>query len=123
MTPKIVITAILFVLIFITGFWVTRGGHPPQTLSLTVHKLLAVGAVVYLVMLLLRFSRISPFGTGLFVFCLGVGFLLLVTIATGGIISTPKTPPEIIQRIHHLLPYLVIAGTTLLFYLLLSRPD
>lgn len=123
MTPKIIITAILFVLIFITGFWVTRVGKPPQTLPLTIHKLLTVGVVVYLVFMVIGLNKSVRLGTGEFWLVLLVGLFFLTAIVTGGLTSLPKPVSMVFTRIHHLVPYPITILTALMLYLLFFRPD
>jgi hypothetical protein len=75
---KIVVTAVFFVLIFLSGYWlkslgqhkssvypsgsdlsVPAGEQPFNVVVLTIHKLIAIATIVYLIVNILRISRIA----------------------------------------------------------------
>jgi hypothetical protein len=119
MNTKLISAAVFFLLIILSGFWLSRTGKPYSTLILTIHKLIGVGVGIYLISTVYRIYKagsISPIGLAAIV----VTILFFVgLVATGGLLSTEKPMPVFISAIHKLLPYLTVlsSGTTL--YLLL----
>ena len=49
--------ALLFVIIFLSGYWLSRERKPYSMLLLTIHKLIAVGAFVALIITTVRANR------------------------------------------------------------------
>jgi heme A synthase len=106
----------------LTGYILSRGGKPYGNLLVTVHKLLSLGVFVYLIVTIVRLQRLAPLSHIEWVVCLVCGFLFLVLIATGGLMSAMKNAPEFVHKIHQIVPYLVIlASSTILYQLLVHK--
>ena len=118
---RILYTTVLFLLIFLSGFWLSRGGRPYGVLLLTVHKLLSVGAVVFLTVILVRINRMDGISLAELIAAVITGVLFLGTIATGGLLSTAKLMPALVHQLHQITPFLTLASTALTLYLLLTR--
>jgi hypothetical protein len=121
MNSKILITGAFFVFILASGFWLSRLGRPINTIVLTIHKLISVAAVVYLVINVYRINQVTPLTTLEIVACAVAILLFLVMIATGGLLSVEKEMPAFVHTIHRVTPYLVILSTATALYLLLVR--
>lgn len=121
MNAKFVVTGLFLVFIILSGFLLSRTGRPLNVLILTVHKLIAVGAVVYLTVTLYRAYRMGALGP-LTIAAGGVTILFFaVMIATGGLLSMAKPVPAAILRTHQIAPYLVLLANSASLYLLLGR--
>jgi len=112
---------VLFLLIFLSGFWLSRGGRPYGVLLLTVHKLLSVGAVILLAVVIVRINRTVGLSSAELIAAVITGVLFFGTIATGGLLSTVKLMPAIVHQMHRITPFLTLASTALTLYLLLTR--
>jgi hypothetical protein len=116
MPGLIFLTILLFLVIFLSGYRLSRSGKPYGTLLLTIHKLISVGALVYLAITVFKTESLST--SALMVSILaGLSFLLLV--ASGGVISAAKEPPAWVKLAHKVLPYLCILATAGALYLIL----
>jgi hypothetical protein len=110
--------AILFLLIFISGFWLSRSGQPYNGLILTAHKLMAVAAVVLLVIRVIRINKVEGQGGQVFI-ALGITVLLfLAAIITGGLLSADNKIPAVISTVHKIIPYLAVVSTAVTLYIL-----
>jgi len=118
---RILYIVVFFLLIFLSGFWLSRGGRPYGVLLLTVHKLLSVGAVVFLTVILVRINRMDGISLAELIAAVITGVLFLGTIATGGLLSTAKLMPALVHQLHQITPFLTLASTALTLYLLLTR--
>jgi len=118
---RILYIVVFFVLIFLSGFWLSRDGRPYGVLLLTVHKLLSVGAVVFLTVILVRINRMDGISSAELIAAVITGVLFLSTIATGGLLSTAKLMPALVHQLHQITPFLTLASTALTLYLLLTR--
>jgi heme A synthase len=121
MYSKLIIAGVSFLLILLSGFWLSGTGRPLNSILLTVHKLISVAAVVYLIVNVIKVHRatpLNPFEIGLSLASL---LFFLVMVATGGLLSTSKTMPVFVLKIHQIMPYMVIMATSITLYQLLIR--
>jgi hypothetical protein len=121
MVNKFIVFGLIFVFVIVSGVWLSRTGRPLNAGILAVHKLIALGAAVYLAVTIYRIHQ----GSALQPVELAVSLLTLlffiVLIATGGILSAAKAAPEAVHRVHQFMPYLVMLSSAASLYLLLVR--
>ena len=60
MSNKFLITGAIFIFVLLSGVWLSRTGRPLNTLILTIHKLISLSAVVYLVIIVYRIHQVTP---------------------------------------------------------------
>jgi hypothetical protein len=121
MSSKFLIAGLFFAFIILSGLWLSRSGRPVNVFILTIHKLISLGAVVYLVITVYRIHQVAPLSPVEIAASVVTLLFFIVMIATGGLLSTAKPMPGIILKIHQIMPYLVILTTTATLYLLLVR--
>ena len=119
-TSKSVIIGFCFLLVFASGFWLTRGGKPYGMLLLNVHKLIALGAVIFLGVTVHRVSQAAPLQPLQILVVVITGLLFIGTFVTGGLLSVDKEFPAIVRSLHHLTPYLTVLSSAAALYLLLA---
>jgi len=112
-----------FGIVFLSGLALSRWGMPYNSAVLTLHKLIALAVLVFLVVSAYRKHQAGPLG-GLELAVIAITILLFVaTIATGGALSTGKRMPAVVSRLHQITPFLTVAGTAVALYLLLWKGD
>jgi hypothetical protein len=116
---RLLYTAVFFLLIFTTGFWLSRSGRPYGVLLLTVHKLLSVAAVIFLTVIITRINRSAGLGSLGLIAAVVTGLLFLGTIATGGLLSMTKPMPDLVHHLHQITPFLTLLSTAITMYLLI----
>jgi heme A synthase len=121
MYSKLIIAGISFLLILLSGFWLSGAGRPLNSILLTVHKLISMGAVVYLIVNVIKIHRATPLNSFEIGLSLAALLFFLVMVATGGLLSTAKTMPVFVHKIHQIMPYVVILTTSITLYQLLIR--
>lgn len=107
----LIVMGILTLVILWAGYRLSKNGQPYPGLLLNLHKLLALGTAVWLVVI--AFGKgISPSLTSQQAL-VRTGAMVLVgaAILSGGVKSIPKAIPAIITTIHKVVPYLAIAGS------------
>lgn len=114
-------TGLFFLFIFLSGIWLSYSGKPLSTIILTIHKLIALAAGVFLVTIIHRISRVSELGATELTAVVVTGLLFLATGISGGFLSTDKPMPTAILRIHQIMPFLTVLSTAATLYLLLGR--
>jgi len=121
MEKKFILVGIFLVFMIITGLLLSRSGKPFNMMLVTVHKLISLAGVVFLVVTLYRINQTAPLSP-LELALSGVTiFLFAALIVTGGLLSTAKIWPGIVLKIHQVVPTIVILSTAANLYLLLGR--
>jgi hypothetical protein len=118
---KIGVTVVVFVLIFLSGYWLQRADQPFNVVVLTLHKLISIALIVYLILNVMRIGRVAPLGQAAWMACIAVGVFFLLTIATGGWLGAVKTMPAAVQLLHKVLSALTVISSAVAFYLLLRK--
>ncbi len=116
---KAIVTSFCFLLIFLSGFWLSRSGKPYPVIVFTFHKLITLGTIVYLAVTLYRASRFTPLQVGQVAAITLIVACFLAMLATGGLLSVEKVSPAIVHRLHQVLPYLTAASVGITLYLTL----
>ena len=106
----------LFLIVFAFGFWLSRTGKPHSSALLNVHKLIALGILLYLGLSIRRMHLANPLGvlewTVFIVACL----FFVAAIVTGGLVSVETQMPRLVQIAHKVLPWLTLISTTGMIY-------
>jgi hypothetical protein len=121
MDNKYFIMGVFFVFIGLSGYGLSHAGKPINVLILTIHKLISLGATVFVAITVYRIHQVTPLSP----VELGVSVLTLLffiaLFATGGMLSTAKTMPAVILKVHQITPFLVVLSTSATLYLVLVR--
>jgi hypothetical protein len=107
--------------ILLSGFWLSRSGKPYNDIIFTVHKLIALAAVVLFVIALYRINRVAALSAVELAAGIVTGVFFLGLFATGGLLSIDRPMPEIVLKLHHVIPYLAVLSTAGTLYLVLTR--
>lgn len=114
-------TALFFVLIFLFGFWLSRSGKPYNAAVFTFHKLIALGAGVFLVLTIYKVNQAVPLNPTQILAIVICAVCFAVTVVTGGLLSIDKAMPLFVLRLHQITPYLTLLSTAATLYLLLAK--
>lgn len=121
MYNKFIGMGLAFIVILLTGFRLSRKGKPYNVILSSIHKIISLVALAFILVLVFQASRAAPLSS-IEIWLIGITVVFFVAlIATGGILSTSKIPPRTIQIVHRILPYLSILSTIATLYLLLIR--
>jgi hypothetical protein len=91
LTSKIIGTAVLFFFVFASGRWLNNLGRPISAVSLTIHKLIALGTLIFVGVTVYRFNQAAPLSTGAIAAIVLTGVLFVATIIAGGLRSLAKS--------------------------------
>ena len=114
------ITVLLYLAIFVTGFWLSLRGRPFSAILLTVHKLVSLAAVVVLVLTVWRVNREAALRAIDWVAVVITGLFFMGTIATGGLLSAGEPKSASVLWAHRITPFLTVLSTAAALYLLLG---
>jgi hypothetical protein len=113
------ITGVSFIFMFIFGFTLSKSGKPYNGFLFNFHKLIGLGAGIYLVRLVYLTNKANPFNTTQ-ILAIGASVLFFLgLVVTGGLISADVAVPEFVNTIHKILPYLAVISTGVTLYLIL----
>lgn len=112
---------LFFLFIFLSGLWLSRSGKPLNGIILTIHKLISLAAVVFLVITIYQINHAATLSAIGLIAGVVTGLFFLGTIIAGGLLSTGKPMPAAILTMHQITPFLTVLSTTVTLYLLLSR--
>lgn len=115
---SIISAAVLFVLVIASGFWVSKSGRPLNTGIFTIHKLIALAALVLMVVIVRALAKgiaLNP----VMIISIVLTFVFFVTMfATGAVLSFEKPAPDMVKLIHKIVPYLTMASSAVSVFLL-----
>ena len=112
---------LFFLLIFLSGYWLSRSGKPYNVIVLTIHKLIAVAAFVLLVITMIRSNQGTALSTIELIAGVVTGLFFLSLIVTGGLLSSNKEMPAVVLKLHQIAPYLTVLFTLATLYLVQAR--
>jgi len=118
---KIISTELPFVLAIITGIWLSNSGKPLNTTIFTIHKLIALGSVIFLAIIIRNLLKNAEINNVILILIIVAGFSVLALFVSGALLSLGKPVNNIILTIHSLTPILTVITTAMTIYLLVSR--
>lgn len=100
----------LLLITLASGVWLSRAGRPLNGLLVTLHKLIALAAVVTAGIQFARLMKIASPALGM-VF-LGIAAIsVLALFASGALLSQVKPAAKIMLRIHQIAPVLLVVSS------------
>jgi len=118
--PKIIIAGLVFLFIFLSGFWLSRNGSPYGTGLLAIHKLISLGIFVFLIVTVVKVNKETGLSGSEWTLGIITAVFFIGTILAGGLLSTDLELPTAVLTIHHITPYLTLLLTVATLYLLLN---
>jgi hypothetical protein len=108
---RLISAGALFLLIFLSGFWLSRFAKPYPGILLNVHKLIALGTIAYLAVTISQMHKVSPLGAIHIAAIVVTALFFIATIVAGGLVSVEKPMPAIVGTVHKFFPYLTTLST------------
>jgi len=115
---RFILPGILFVLTLAAGVWLSHTGRPLNTLIFTLHKLIALGAVVVTgvhVYGMLKGTQVEALLIALIVL---TGLCVVALFASGALLSAAGPVSRILLTIHNVAPFLFVLAMAAAVYLL-----
>lgn len=120
---KLIYAGVLALLTLISGVIVSRSGKPLNIWLVTIHKLIAVAAVVFIY---IAFNQLNKTADGKMFIEFGLAVIsaifILALIATGALLTREEMElPAFVLKIHQVAPLLALTFSSLTIYLLLQN--
>lgn len=119
-TAKAIIAGLFFLLVFLSGIWLSRKGRPLNAAISAVHKLVSLAAGIFLLMTIYQRNQVLPLGATEWIAIVVTGLCFLGTVASGGLLSSDKPAPVALLRVHQIVPVLTLLSSTATLYLVLG---
>lgn len=110
-TSTFIYTGLFFLFIIISGFWLRFTGKPYSMIIITIHKLIGLGAGIFLGRMVYQAYQASSLNSGQIVSVVVTVLLFIGLVATGSLMSAERDMPYFVKTIHRVLPYLTIIST------------
>jgi hypothetical protein len=120
-TARAIVTGLSFVLIFLSGIWLSRTGRPLHVGLSTMHKLISLATGIFLLATLYQRNRMVPLTTTEWIAIVVTGLCFLGNVVSGGLLSTDKPMPTAVLRVHQVVPVLTVLSSAATLYLVLGR--
>jgi uncharacterized integral membrane protein len=108
-----------FVLIFLSGIWLSQSGKPYSTGVFTIHKLVGLAVGILLVVMVVQTHKAVSLGLVEIAAIVVTVLFFLGTVVAGGLLSVDLEVPAFVQKLHLVLPILTLLSTAGTLYLLL----
>ena len=115
---RFVTPVIVFLLTLASGLWLSRSGKPLKTGIFTVHKLIALAAVVVTTLRTYNALKITAVQPSVIALVIVIGVCAVVLFVTGALMSADKPGYRSLLTIHNIAPLLVVIAGILAIYLL-----
>lgn len=118
---KFILPGVIFLLTSGSGIWLSNSGKPLNTAVFTVHKLIALGCVVYSVIQLFQIFKIVDIQTLFIVLMIIAALSVLALFASGALMSIGKVDYNTLLTIHKIAPFLLAISMAVLVFLLTAK--
>ena len=109
---KGILSAVLFLITLAVGVWLSRGGRPLLTGLLTVHKLTALGMIVFAALAAIQLFNLTDLPSAVLPLVIVFGVLAVALFVTGVLLSIWKELNVYVRLVHSILTALAaISGT------------
>ena len=118
---KTIFLVIFGAIVFLTGYWLHRTGSPYGTFVLAIHKLVALIAIIFIGTLLVAVNRDVGLSMAELFLAGAALILLIVTMASGGVLSAVDKSPQWVLLLHRIIPYFASLAAGLCAYISLTK--
>ncbi len=118
---KIISSGLLFFFTIVTGIWLSNSGKPLNSLILNIHKLIALGSLIFIVIVICSLLKNAGSSQVILSLIIVTGLFVLALFVSGALLSFGKPVNNIILTIHAVTPIPAVVTTAMIIYLLLSR--
>jgi hypothetical protein len=120
-TVRAIVAVLSFLLIFLSGIWLSRSGRPLNVGISTIHKLIGLAAGIFLLVTIYQRNRPVPLNATEWIAIVVTGLCFLGTVASGGFLSSDKPMSVALLRVHQIVPVLTLLSSGATLYLVLGR--
>jgi hypothetical protein len=114
-TTNSLISALLTLILLVSGIWLMKTGEPYKKVVFAVHKIGIAALTVFLVLIIIRHLQLFSFsGLGLTFFVLSILFYVIAFVS-GAMLSFESTARDFLKTIHKISSVLTIVMVPLIW--------
>ena len=112
-----------FLILILSGFWLSRTGKPYGTLIFAIHKLIGVGLGILLFTTVRQMHQTASLGPVEIAAVAVTGLFFVATATTGSLLSIPvsKPMPDAVSMLNKTLPHVTVLSSAVTLYMLLDH--
>jgi hypothetical protein len=111
---------VIFLATLSTGIWLSKMGKPLNPLLFNIHKLIALGTVIFTCIEAIRLMKTVDIQMPHIYLLISAILCVITLFVTGALMSAWRPGDRLLLTFHNLFPFLAAAATSGLFYLLVS---
>ena len=120
MAAHLIINGIIFIIILISGFWLSKSGKPYGTLLFTVHKLMALAFLVYVFIISKKLVKTTELNPVLWMIMITAVLSVGLIFTTGGILSSQEEVKTTLVVVHKISSLVLLFSVTGWFFMTLK---
>ena len=117
-TSRFITPGIIFGLTLASGIWLSSSGKPLNTIIFTIHKLVALAAVILTAIQVYQLLRAAQIQSLLIALVVCAGLCVAALFVTGALMSLGKPFNEFLLTIHKVAPFVLASCMVVSVYLL-----
>lgn len=118
---KFMMPGLIFLLTLASGVWLSSLGKPLNSIVFTIHKLIALGAVVAIAMQVYKLLNTGDVQVLLIIIVVIAVVCVVALFATGALMSMDKPTYDAFRIVHQVAMALLIVGLGGIVFLLVGR--
>jgi hypothetical protein len=115
---KFILPVLIFVLTLASGVWLSNTGKPYNNAIFTIHKLIALGAVVLAAIQMVKGFKAAELTALLILLAVAAILAVIALFATGALMSLDREPYKVWLTIHQIAPAVMALASAAIISLL-----
>jgi heme A synthase len=115
---KFILPVLIFVLTLASGVWLSNAGKPYNNAIFTIHKLIALGAVVLATIQMVKGFKAADLTALLILLAVAAILAVIALFATGALMSLDREPYKVWLTIHQIAPAIMALASAAIISLL-----
>jgi len=103
------------------GFWLSNSGRPYNNILFTVHKLIALAAVIFIVSLFYGLLKNMDIQSIIIILIAIAALSIIALFVTGALLSIESAQYVLLNTVHIMATILTVLTTTISLYLILNK--
>ena len=118
MLSKFIVPGIVFILTVIFGLWLSNAGKPYNGILFNIHKLVALGVVIFTIVQLSGTLKTADSLAYIIVLLVVAGLCVVALFASGALMSLGKLDYTLMLTLHRIAPVVLVIALALVVALL-----
>lgn len=122
-TLKIGFNILLFLLVILSGIFLSKNGRPLNSTIFTIHKIVSITAIIYCSIFIVNSLKVVNLNHQITVCIILSTLFVVLEIVTGAILCFETTINSTLKILHKIMPALIFIFVGITLYLLASTEN